>query len=279
MLCVCFCMSKYCIRRRHEHAVRADFGRCGTQCCARREVELFQIAGVFEHPVIEIGRKSALFQHGGKMKADVARMHARLQSAFQCQPHGLGYHDPVGAGCEHAADFAAHAEAEGADRAGVGGMAVVVEIEHARQQHARFHRENVAVAAAADIEKVFHTPLRRGLAVECAAFRRARAAVDHVMIGDHDHLVRRGEAVDAERIELAFRAHHHAVVNHDEVGIRGNHVAGAHRGFAALPGKYFFNGSECGHQDSSVTVRGYGYGAALSRRWTVPRCRRKLERR
>ena len=42
-------------------------------------------------------------------------------------------------------------------------VAVVVEIEHARQQHPRFHREDVAVAAAADVEEILHAPARAPL--------------------------------------------------------------------------------------------------------------------
>ncbi|MNC85269.1 hypothetical protein D3C83_08600 [compost metagenome] len=123
-------------------------------------------------------------------------------------------------------------------------MAVVVEVEHAGEQHAGFHREDMAVAAASHVEELFHAPLCRSLAVECAALGRARAAVNHVVIGDHHHFLRRGHAVDAERVEFALGAHHHAVVDHDEVGIGVDHVAGAHHCLAAFHGEGFF---DCGH--------------------------------
>ena len=93
----------------------------------------------------------------------------------------------------------------------------------------RLHREDVAVAAAADVVEILHAPRARRVAVEGAALGRARAAVDHVVVGDHDDFVGRREAVDAERVELALGAHHDAVVDHDEVGRGKDHVAGPHR--------------------------------------------------
>ena len=120
-------------------------------------------------------------------------------------------------------------------------MAVVVEVEHAGQQHAGFHRENMAVAAAADVEKVFNSPLPRGLAVERAALGGAGAAVDHVVVGDHHHFFRSGETIDADGVEFALGAHHHPVVDHDEIGIGIDDVARAHLCRAAFLREHFFD--------------------------------------
>ena len=39
-----------------------------------------------------------------------------------------------------------------------------------------------------------------------------------------------GETVDANRIELALGAAHHAVVNHDEIGVGLDHIASVQYG-------------------------------------------------
>jgi hypothetical protein len=120
-------------------------------------------------------------------------------------------------------------------------MAVVVEVEHAGQEHAGFHREDVAVSAAPHVEEILHAPVPRRPAVEVSALGGARAAVDHVVIGHHDDLVRGREAVDAQGVELALGAHHHPVVDHDEVRHGVEDLARLHRGPAACPGEYLFN--------------------------------------
>ncbi len=104
-------------------------------------------------------------------------------------------------------------------------MAVVVEIKHPGQQHARFHREDVPVSAAAYVKKMPDAPCLGRRAVDHAEFSRACAAVNHLVIGNHHNFVGRGEAIDAERVELAPRAAHHAIVNHDEIGVRIDDVA------------------------------------------------------
>ena len=167
-----------------------------------------------------------------------------LKRPADFEPHGLRHHHPVGSGGEHAADFGAHAETESADRARVGAVPVVVEVEHSGQQHAGLHREDVTMTAAAHVEELLHAPLPRRFAVVRTALGGARAAVDHVVVGDHHDLVRSGEASDAERIELALRAHHHPVVDHDEVGVRVDHVARLHARDAAFAREGFFNRGE-----------------------------------
>src|SRR5450631_2269229 len=110
------------------------------------------------------------------MQAEIASVDSRCKPSCKRQAHRLWYRDPVSAGGEHAADFHAHAKAKCADGTGVGRVAIIVEIEHARQQQAGFHWENVAVTAAADIEEIFHAPGLRSSAIECAHFSGARTA-------------------------------------------------------------------------------------------------------
>ncbi len=174
------------------------------------------------------------------MKAEIASVNAAREPALQREAHRLRHRDPVGAGGEHAADFHAHAKAERADRAGVGRVAVVVEVEHARQQHAGLHREDMAVPAAADVEKVFDAPGFGGGAVERAHLGRARAAVDHFVVGHHHDLVGRGETVDADGVEFALGAAHDTVVNHDEIGRRAARRRRAARCAANSRAREFF---------------------------------------
>ena len=79
----------------------------------------------------------------------------------------------------------------------------------------------------------------RRRAVDDAEFGGARAAVDHLVVGHHHDFVGCGEAVDAERIEFAPGAAHHAVVDHDEVGIRIDDVAGLHLRASAVRARTF----------------------------------------
>ena len=236
-------------RWRQEYAVGLNLGGTGAQRRARGEAELIEVTRVFEHAVIEIDVEIFCVDQHRQMKADIARVDARFQAPFKRELDRLRHLYPVGAGGEHAADFSAHAKAECADSTGVGGVTVVVKIKHAGQQQAGFHRKNVAVAAAPDIVKILYAPLFGGLPVERATFGGACAAVNHVMVADHHHFVRRSKTVDAERIELAFRTHHHAVVNHDEVRVGEHHVAGTHRRLATLGGEHLFDG---GHAHDTV---------------------------
>ena len=58
---------------------------------------------------------------------------------------------------------------------------------------------------------------------------RARAAVNDIMIAHHHDFFRCGKVMNTERIEFAFSAHHHAVVNHHIVGVGEYHVTRTHR--------------------------------------------------
>jgi hypothetical protein len=64
------------------------------------------------------------------------------------------------------------------------------------------------------------------------------------VIGHHDNLVGTGEAIDAERVQLALRAANEAVVDHDEVRIRVDDVARPDRRTARLERKHLF---DCRH--------------------------------
>jgi hypothetical protein len=102
----------------------------------------------------------------------------------------------------------------------------------------------VAVAAAADIVEMLHSPGLRRFAVECAFLGGARAAVDHLVVGDHHQFLGRGDAGDADCVQLLLDAHHHAVVNHYEVRIGIDDIARPDGLEAALLREHFFN---CGH--------------------------------
>jgi hypothetical protein len=82
----------------------------------------------------------------------------------------------------------------------------------------------MAVTAAA-VEEVLHAPLPRCFAIECAALRRPCTAVDHIVVRDHQHLVRRRELRNAQRVQLALCRHDDAVVDHDEIRIRVHDLA------------------------------------------------------
>ena len=99
------------------------------------------------------------------------------------------------------------------------------------------------MAGAADVEKVFDAPGLGGMAIEGSHLGGTRAAVDDFVIGHHHDFVRGGEAVDADGVEFALGAAHHAVMHHDEVGVGLHHIAGAYRLHRARAREDFF---DCG---------------------------------
>ena len=95
------------------------------------------------------------------------------------------------------------------------------------------------------------------------------------MVGHHDDPFRRGETVDAQCIELPLGASHEAIVDHDEVRFRSDHVAGAHGSASGRAGEDFF---DCGHAHGWNCPRGnswYGDCRRVARhreraRWCLP---------
>ena len=226
-------MREHRCRGREEHSVGAQFRGRAAQANARSEVELVEVAGVFQDAVVEVERQRLLADQAADMRAEIARVDPARQAPAHRELQRLWHHYPVGAGGQHAGDLHAHAKRHRADRAGVGAMAIVVEIEHPRRNHAPFHGKHMAMPAAPHIEKAPHLPQPRRATVDRPVLRRARAAVKHFMVGDHHHLVRLGKAVDAQFVERALDAGHHVVVDHHHVRARKHDLAGAHPVHAA----------------------------------------------
>ena len=83
--------------------------------------------------------------------------------------------------------------------------------------------------AASDVVELLDAPLRGGGAIEGTHARGAEAAVEHLVIADHDHFFGRRDAVDADGVELLLGANHDVVVNHDGIGRGLDHVTGPDR--------------------------------------------------
>src|SRR6476620_6139783 len=98
----------------------------------------------------------------------------------------------------------------------------------------------MTVTTVPGIVESLHAPRRRRLPIESTARNGALVQIHHIMVGDHHDAIGIEQASNAELIELLLRAHHHAVVNDDELGRRIDDLACPHAFKSAGAGEYFF---------------------------------------
>ena len=225
---------EHVLRGRHEHAGYPGLGRRVAQRHAFVHVERVErVASQFEVAVVDVDRIRPVEQRVRDAEAGIAAGHPVLQAAGQRHLHRWRHRRPERAHGEHADHLRTSAHRHRADRAEVRAVHVAREHEHARGHQAVLHREDVAVAALADVVEAPDLPVARGPADRRAARRRARAQVEHFMVCGEDDAFRMRDPVDAQRVEFAPRAFDMAVVHEDQRGLRVDDIPRCHRGGAA----------------------------------------------
>ena len=133
-------------------------------------------------------------------------------------------------------------------------MTVVGKQKCARRNQARFEREDVRVAALADIVEIVDTPFLHRLADRRTARDHLRRGVNHRVVGDKRNALRIEQPVNTPLVEHFLAVLDVTVVNNDEIGVRINRLSGAHGGEAAGARQNFFGGGHS-HADSLNATR------------------------